>query len=312
MSDLIEFVENYWVANELDGSRPNQVLQGLSPEYAANIFIGYNELGNRCLFLKSDILDLPPAQNEKTNISLIVNKQNNLVYIELNDMYFGEIFNDLIISIVNKLKNIPQDSNLFTFIALYKKWNELFKSKVERNDLTEKELLGLIGELSYLETKVDSAVDSIGVNAVLDAWSGPDGKANDFIFSDLSFEIKTIEIQKDFIDISSEYQLSCVNRPVHLVVYKASFDKEGISLVDLVASVRAKTDMKLGDSEKFLFKLNRFNIDFKNTAYYEDFKVILTGPELFNADDKDFPKVTSENLHEGVFGVKYKLNLLCI
>lgn len=312
MSNLIEFIENYWAANELSETKPSQVLQGLPPEYASNIFIGYNELGNRCLFLQTDNLTLPSVQHEKTNISLIVNKQNKLVYIELNDLYFGEIFNDLIVSIVNKLKNIPEDSNLIMFVALYKKWNELFKSKIEKGSLSEKELLGLIGELAFLEDKIEDAADAFEVNAVLDAWSGPDGSANDFIFPELSFEVKTIEAKKDFVDISSEYQLSCINRPVILVVYKATFSKEGNSLVDLVASVRLKIDQKLGETEKFLFKLNRFNIDFRNTAYYEDFKVILSDSELFNTAAEGFPKITAENLKEGVFGVKYRLNLITL
>lgn len=309
MNNLIEFIENYWVANELGNKNPNQVMQGLSPEFASNIFIGYNELGNRCLFLQTENLSLPSVQHEKTNISLIVSKPNKLVYIELNDLYFGEIFNDLIVSIVNKIKNIPEESNLVTFVALYKKWNELFKSNIEKGNLSENELLGLIGELSFLEERVNNSLDAFEVNAALEAWSGPDGKANDFIFPGISYEIKTIVGQKDFVDISSEYQLDCVNRPVQLVIYKATFSKNGVSLSDLVASVRLKTDKKLGETEKFLFKLNRFNIDFKNTGFYENFRVVLAEPESYDTNVVGFPKITVINLVEGVFAVKYRLSL---
>ena len=309
MNNLTEFIESFWLANESSDNRNLGTLQKLSGEYATNIYIGYNEMGNRCLFLMTDTEHIPSVQNEKTNISLIVNKPNSLIYIELNDLYFGEIFNDLIVSIFNKLKNISVEQNLNHFISLYKKWNELFKARAERSSLSEKELLGLLGELQYLKTRINESESDFEVNAVLEAWSGPDGRANDFIFPDISFEIKTVEAQKDFVDISSEYQLSCVNRPVYLIVYKAAVSESGFSLVDIVAEVRQKIDEKLGDSEKFLYKLNMFNIDFKNTAVYQDFKITLSEPSFYNCDSADFPKVIAENLISGVFAVKYRLNL---
>ena len=309
MYNLTEFIESFWLANDPAHNGNLGALQKLSAEYATNVYIGYNELGNRCLFLMTDTGHIPSVQNEKTNISLIVSKPNSLIYIELNDLYFGEIFNDLIVSIFNKLKNIPEEQNLNHFISLYKKWNELFKARTERRSLSEKELLGLLGELQYLETRIEEAENDFEVNSVLEAWSGPDGRANDFIFPDISYEVKTIEVQKDFVDISSEYQLSCINRPVKLIVYKAAVSENGFSLVDIVAAVRRKIDEKLGDSEKFLYKLNMFSIDFKNTAVYEDFKITLSEPSFYNCSNADFPKITAENLISGIFAVKYRLNL---
>lgn len=312
MNNLIEFIENFWATNSPESGSSTGALKKLSSEFATNIYIGYNEIGNRCLFLLTDTTNIPPVQNEKTNISLIVNKPNSLVYIELNDLYFGEIFNDLIVSIFNKLKNIPVNQNLNSFIGLYKKWNELFKARAERGSLSMNELLGLLGELKYLEQRVDESENSFGVNTALDAWSGPDGRANDFIFPEVSYEIKTIEAQKDFVDISSEYQLSSVNRPVVLTVYKATQSENGFSLVNIVNSLRTKIDEKLGDSEKFLYKLNRFNIDFKNTDLYDDFKILLSEPAFYKTDEITFPKITAENLITGIFGVKYRLNLTAL
>lgn len=309
MNNLTEFIENFWLANDAVDNRNFGTLQKLSGKYATNIYIGYNELGNRCLFLMADTRHIPSVQNEKTNISLIVNKPNSLIYIELNDLYFGEIFNDLIVSIFNKLKSIPEEQNLNHFIGLYKKWNELFKVRTEKSILSEKELLGLLGELKYLETRIIETEKDFEVNSILDAWSGPDGRANDFIFPEISYEIKTVEAQKDFVDISSEYQLSCLNRPVHLIIYKSKVSENGFSLVDIVASVRQKIDEKLGDSEKFLYKLNMFSIDFKNTSLYEDYKIKLSEPIFYNTDNESFPKIVAENLESGIFAVKYRLNL---
>lgn len=309
MNNLIDFIENFWASNIPETISSTGALKKLSGEFATNIYIGYSESGNRCLFLLTDTANIPLVQNEKTNISLIVSKSNSLIYIELNDLYFGDIFNDLIVSIFNKLRNIPINQNLNHFIVLYKKWSELFKTIAERGDLSENELLGLLGELKYLEKRLDDAKSRFDVNAVLDAWSGPDGRANDFIFPDISYEVKTIESQKDFVDISSEYQLSCLNRPVLLIVYKAKLSENGFSLVDIVNSLRIKIDEKLGDSEKFLYKLNKFNIDFKNTALYEDYKITLSEPIFYRTDCESFPKIVTENLDSGIFAVKYRLNL---
>lgn len=309
MSNTNEFIENFWFSNESGNTNPTEILQQISDKICTNIFIGYNELGNRCLFLKTETSSIPQLQDEKTNISLRISKPNQLIYIELNDLYFGEIFNDLIVSIFNKLKNIPSNDNMTHFIALFKKWNELFKSKIEKYHLSEKELLGLLGELTYLKGEIIDADDHISVNRVLDAWSGPDGKANDFIFDNINIEIKTIEAQKEYVNISSEYQLSSTDRPINLMIFKSVRSKEGFSLVDIVSEIREIVNQKLGDSEKFLFKLNNFNLDFKNTTYYEDFKIIISPPSIYNVDSENFPRITVDNLISGVFGLNYKISL---
>lgn len=309
MSNINEFIENFWLSNEIGNNNPKEILQQISDKVCTNIFIGYNELGNRCLFLKTDTSSIPQLQDEKTNISLRISKPNQLIYIELNDLYFGEIFNDLTLSIFNKLKNIPVHENMIHFIALFKKWNELFKARIERHHLSDKELLGLLGELHYLKEKIIESEDYISVNRVLDAWSGPDGRANDFIFDEINIEVKTIEAQKEYVNISSEYQLSSIDRPINLVIYKSIRSQEGFSLVDIVSEIREIINQKLGDSEKFLFKLNNFNLDFKNTTYYEDFKISISKPSTYNVELEGFPKITISDLIDGVFGLKYKIHL---
>jgi len=309
MSNINLFIENFWYSNEFGNNSPKELLQQISDKICTNMFIGYNELGNRCLFLKTDTSSIPQLQDEKTNISLRISKSNQLIYIELNDLYFGEIFNDLIVSIFNKLKNISESENMSHFIALFKKWNELFKAKIQKYHLSEKELLGLLGELYYLKNRINEAEDHISVNLFLEAWSGPDGKANDFIFEDINIEVKTIESQKEYVNISSEYQLSSTERPINLIIFKTIRSTAGFSLVDIVGEIREIINQKLGDTEKFLFKLNNFNLDFKNTTYYKDLKIKISDPSIYNVELDGFPKITTSNLIDGVFGVQYKIYL---
>lgn len=309
MTTTIEFIENYWKLNESSNSKPKEILQLISPKECPNLYIGYNELGNRCLFLKTDLQNFPKIDNEKTNIALKISEENSIIFIELNDNYFGEIFNDLIISLFNKLKNIPISESKFQFIALFNKWNELFKNKFKKDHLSENELLGLLGELVYLKEKLTDAEDYFQVNEYVNSWSGPDGNANDFIFSDLHVEVKCIEQQKQFVNISSEFQLDNLDFPIHLLVYKTIRTQEGFSLVDLVNDIRDLIQKKSGDLDYFLLKLNQFNIDFKSTTYYEDFKIYITDKSMYNTDQVDFPKISSDKLCNGIFNVKYKISL---
>lgn len=309
MNDIKEFITNFWTKNESGGKKPVSFLQQVSDKTCTNIFIGYNEIGNRCLFLKTDNNSIPKLQYEKTNISLKASNTNKLVYIELHDLYFGEIFDDLICSIFFNLKNIPIKDNLTYFISIFKKWNELFKTYLGNNLLSENELLGLIGELTYLKYRLNQVNDQLLVNKILDSWSGPDGNTNDFVFDDINIEIKTIDFQRDYINISSEFQLSTSNKPLNLIVYKTTQTYLGISLVDIIADIREIINQKFGSTEKFLFKINSFHLDFKNTSYYTDYKVVISEPIIYNVKTSEFPRVVMDNLIKGVFGVKYKITL---
>jgi len=312
MNNLVNFINDFWIANESGDRKVTGMLQKLSGENSADVYIGYSEVGNRCLFLKADISGIVSAQNEKTNISLIIDRLNGLVYIELSDIYFGEVFNDLIVSIFSHIKDLQSHQCVQQFVVLFKKWNELFKSRISKTLLSEKELYGLLGELFHLKKYLSNCDDSNGINYILDSWSGPDGKANDFIFADINHEIKTIEATKDFIDISSEYQLDCDEKPVLLVVYKALRSNEGFSMSDIIDDIRIIIDRNFGDIEKLLHKLNMFNIDFKNKTVYEHFRIEISKSFFYNTNQKDFPKITPGNLIQGVSYVKYRIDLSSI
>ncbi len=309
MNDLIDFIESFWQRHESHKKRASGILQKLSSDVDCNTFIGYNEHGNRCLFLTSEELNIDFTEYEKTNISLIINKKNKLIYIELNDLYFAEIFNDLIISIFNKIIKTNLIDRTELFLLLFRKWNELFISRTNNSLLTEKELIGLIGELSFLDKQITTEVDGLFVDSLLEAWTGPDNKANDFVFIDHCVEIKVIDSQKEYIDISSEYQLYEVGRPIYLYLYRYNYSTKGISLIELITQIREKIDLKFGDIEKFLYKLNTFGIDFKNISLYDDKKVLLSESICFNTSLEGFPRIIPQHLALGIFSVKYKLSI---
>jgi hypothetical protein len=311
MNNIIKFINDFWISNESDDKKVTGMLQKLSSESLADVYIGFSEVGNRCLFLKSDVTGVVSAQNEKTNISLIIDRVNSLVYIELNDIYFGEVFNDLIVSIFSHIKDMQSYQSVQQFVVLFTKWNELFKSRISKKLLSERELYGLLGELFHLKKYLSNCDDANDINYTLDSWSGPDGNANDFIFAEVNHEIKTIEATKDFVDISSEYQLNC-EKPILLVVYKCIRSNEGFSLSEIIDEIRIIIDRKFGDIERLLHKLNMFNIDFKNKNAYEHFKIEISKSFFYNTDHEDFPKITPKNLMQGISSVKYRINLSSI
>ncbi|SHH94738.1 Putative PD-(D/E)XK family member [Chryseobacterium oranimense] len=312
MNNIVKFINDFWISNESGDKKVTGMLQKLSSDSLADVYIGFSEVGNRCLFLKADVSGVVSAQNEKTNISLIIDRVNSLVYIELNDIYFGEVFNDLIVSIFSHIKDMQSYQSVQQFVVLFTKWNELFKSRISKKLLSERELYGLLGELFHLKKFLNNCNDANDINYTLDSWSGPDGKANDFIFADINHEVKTIEATKDFVDISSEYQLNCIEKPVLLVVYKSMRSNEGFSLSQIIDEIRIIIDRNYGDVERLLHKLNMFNIDFKNKNVYEDIKIEISKSFFYNTDHEDFPKITPGNLIQGINYVKYRINLSSI
>lgn len=309
MSSTLSFIEDFWEANEQNGQYPTLLIQKISDDPNTNIYIGYNELGNRCLFLNVNSISNHKIQIKSANINLKSNDSSNLLYIELVDKYFGELFNDLIFSIFNKLFSLPEDLRADQFIILYKKWHELFKKNDNQSGLNDQQLMGLIGELTFLKHLISKVVTPTDVNNIVSAWGGPEGRATDFTFPAIAYEIKTISHSKEFIDISSEFQLSCETIPVHLVVYKAEISEKGFSLFDLVTSIRNDIDIKLGETEAFLYKINSFKLDFINVSNYKNLKIILPSPITYDASSIKFPKIVSKELTQGIFGVKYKINL---
>ncbi len=213
---------------------------------------------------------------------------------------FCHIWNDLI-----HASNLRKDKiEGVKFICdRYKKWQEILKK--ENSLLSEAEVKGLIGELYILQKYLISAY---GEKASINAWTGPKGAPQDFIFEQIWYEVKVVSSSKQVVTISSIDQLDNVNegRLVVIKINKTS-EEDSLSLTlnklysDLYFSLKSTPLCEaVSDLVAQLGYYNREEYD-KYTYKVEDI--------FWYRVDSMFPCLRKKHLPSSIGGIKYELLL---
>ncbi len=281
----------------------------MSIDSIPSLNLGINKLGQRCLLLElpSDICP-EISENFKENISLWYYSVENCISIVLNDPYFEDLFNDLILSIYHKIYNIENsDSYSNLFVAYYFKWLSFLDNR--NNKLSKEVIKGIWGEVFYLKKLLISG--SGKVNDIIFSWQGPFDKGHDFVFEFIEIEIKTIQSGTNNIRISSEFQLE--NNPgktLELVVLSVEDDKTtGLTLEALVHEVRSLMTNIGGDINVFADALFQKGLTFGNINEYNMYQFKPNSIKFFNCCDEQFPKIIKSRLPEEISNVRYNLKL---
>src|ERR1700739_4924555 len=103
----------------------------ISSECISDIFIGINKEAHRCL-----ILALPGKHQfdfkgiVKENLTIEYFNETNFIVLQLTDNTYYDLFDDLIISLYQRIKDIPQVPEYSKeFISTFHKWSEFFEAK---------------------------------------------------------------------------------------------------------------------------------------------------------------------------------------
>jgi hypothetical protein len=304
-----EKIEKIWI-DIIHSGKGEFEYQLLSKHTIPQLNIGYNKNGLRCLILELPLkFDKTFQQFEKENLSLKYFSEERCLCIVLNDEYFKDLFDDLILSIYSKIFTIsnPEEySDLF--IRHFFKWSSFFENK--RNEgLTREQVKGLIGELIYLKNLL---IDTkINVDDVLLSWRGPYDDGHDFVFEFTDFEIKTIEKSKNNVRISSEFQLeSEKGKKIELVVFSVEFDIEnGISLKSITNEIKSIVIDKLGDNSIFITALSQKGITIADLEQYEIYRYTPIEEISYDSSDDTFPKLIKSKLPEQISNLTYNIRL---
>lgn len=185
-----ETIENIW--NEIIHTGKGEFeYQLLSKESIPQLNIGFNRKNQRCLLLELPLkFDKSFQQFEKENLSLRYFTKERCLCIILNDDFFKDLFDDLILSTYSKIHeiSIPDDYSDF-FTRHFFKWSAFFENK--RTDaLSRDQVKGVFGELFYLKNLLLES--GLNIDDVLSSWRGPYDEGHDFVFDFIDYEIKTI------------------------------------------------------------------------------------------------------------------------
>jgi hypothetical protein len=273
--------------------------------------IGLNSFLNRCL-----LLELPPINSVdfqttiKQKLTIEFFKEKNYIVIQLTDSEFNDLFNDLIISLYYRIKNISNvDEYSRELIHAFYKWSEFFEEK-KSDRLSIETVKGLIGELIVLRSLIKNS-NSTQINDILNSWKGPYDKGHDFELDIKDIEVKTKDVSKLDVKISSEYQLDKeLGKILELVVITVEGDPiNGTSVKDLVLENKALILERLGDSSILLKAISQKGLTLKNMSLYDNFRFKAIRSHVYDCSSIEFPKLNKSNIPKEINGLSYNIRV---
>lgn len=304
-----ETIEQIWTEITHSGKGEFEY-QLLSKKSVPQINIGFNKEEQRCLILELPLnYNEPFQQFEKENLSLKYFSKERCLCIVLNDNFFVDLFDDLILSTyckINKVYNPEEYSDLF--VKHFIKWSAFFENK-RSVGLSGDQVKGIFGELFYLKNLLIES--TLNVDDILISWRGPYDVGHDFVFDFKDYEIKTIENTKNNISISSEFQLESENgKELELVVISVILDiVSGISIKNIINEIKIIVLNKFGDNTIFFNALLQKGLSPNNLEEYEIYKFIPISEIAYDCNNDNFPKLIRASIPEQITKVSYTIRL---
>ncbi len=312
-------MNNIELKQKWSGLSENPVTRGfrsirISSECICELYMGVSKEGNRCL-----ILALPSSEHlnfkriQKENLSIEYFRENNLIVLQLTDINFDDLFDDLILSLYHGIKSLKQVDEYSThFIQTFYRWSEFFEDRMS-DLLSEDVIKGFMGELLVLKLLITSS-HKAEINYLLKSWTGPYDKGNDFELEKKNIEVKTKNPSSIDIKISSEFQLE-VSPGKGLELYVVSLLSDstvGIHIRDLIFDIKNLIQESSGDTSILWEALKQKNITAKNVNLYDCYRFKPVNWASYCCEVEEFPKLCRSNIPQEISAVKYTLrtNLL--
>lgn len=217
-----------------------------------------------------------------------------------------EVFINLCCDLISYSSKATNEKDALSLvISRYKQWNRLLEYQ-NKGLLDEASRKGLLGELIFLKSKI---LEGVSPFSVVQSWVGSEGADQDFSFADRWYEVKTIGVSADTVNISSIQQLDRTDRGFLIIIRvdKCAPERQGaFTLVQKIEEVRQLLNNDYDSIELFENKLvKRGYIDIPEYSeqyyYYSDFKSYIV--------NENFPKLISRNVPLQVIACQYTLSI---
>lgn len=296
-------IEERW--DKLVPSEDKPIFQLLDATHPLRFYIG-KEMSGELLFLLV-APDRPPLVRNMRAVSIRSFERSDgdwSLLFRLDQSELANIFGLLCEDLVNATRSIPNNVAAMRFVSnRLKNWRRLLEAG-QYGVLSVDEVRGLFGELLVLSGYLTSGIDA---NVAVRAWNGPLGADQDFQFSDIVCEVKTVHPSASTVIISSERQLySEVPKFVLHVVALEEDEENGQSLNSLVGATRSALFADIDALAAFDDRITamgylmreEYNQPILNTAYEMRYNVSV-----------DFPRFIPTNLPLGVSKLRYHISL---
>ena len=268
-----------------------------------NLYIGKDDHARFCFEFRGHHTPSKVMGSDVISVSQTKNDDDICLRFALEDSDLLEHFCTFCQDLIDSTSDIFDDNVAYrTICTRYASWKKLFK--LSNKKLSEPEIMGLIGELLFLQ---DQLISIYGIDLALESWTGPEKTHKDFSTADSWYEVKAVSTGKESVTISSIEQ-SDGEQMGFLVVYKLekmSPSYNGIKLLGIISSILGKISTPI-QKEVFMSKLEQFGFDF--SPEYDNYVYTLSGFSIYSVN-KDFPRLKRNEIPLAISKAQYDIIL---
>ena len=268
-----------------------------------NLYIGKDDHARFCFEFRGHHTPSKVMGSDVISVSQTKNDDDICLRFALEDSDLLEHFCTFCQDLIDSTSDLFDDNVAYrTICTRYASWKKLFK--LSNKKLSEPEIMGLIGELLFLQ---DQLISIYGIDLALESWTGPEKTHKDFSTADSWYEVKAVSTGKESVTISSIEQLDG-EQMGFLVVYKLekmSPSYNGIKLLGIISSILGKISTPI-QKEVFMSKLEQFGFDF--SPEYDNYVYMLSGFSIYSVN-KDFPRLKRNEIPLAISKAQYDIIL---
>lgn len=276
------------------------------PDHMLDLFIGFSITGERefrleCLASGFEENEIPAFEN--ISINLDDSESTHSLTMQLIDNELTDLFSIICTDLADaSSKAETSEGAIRIFVLRLNRWAELMRRR-RTQELSFKERLGLLGELSMLVWLIDNC--DVEATLAVRGWRGPEGDTNDIGLNNVRIEVKAqLSTQRQALKISSLDQLDWDGRNLFITVNRFSPANDGTSLSKLVDILIHKLGYHNIGLMNFQRKLLIANYDYDADYINESFK--LEELRVYQVSE-DFPRLVPGNVPLGITKVNYEV-----
>jgi hypothetical protein len=265
------------------------------------LYLANNYNHHRSFFIVSKY----SSSNYKSSkaISVVQKKRTDDYYVTIFELLSNDLFQEfveLLWDMYQFIHDITDEQEAINkFMKKFSKWQYLLD--VKKLYLSDSEIKGLIGEILF----IDELSEIKNINAIINAWTVRQDAEVDFIFDEIWYEVKTLTISKNYINISSIDQLD-QKLTGKLYVYeieRTNDIEKGLTLTLLYNKILRKIE-DIVYKDMFITKL--FSKGFIDSEYYDHLRYIVESRKVYRVD-QNFPKIKRIDLDKAIKSVQYEI-----
>ncbi len=217
-----------------------------------------------------------------------------------------DLFHALCRTLVRSLRKTSDSRTALTIILNQLKRWQRFLAGERPQILSPAEVRGLFAELYFLRCLYTNKLKK---NDALNAWNGPKGGNQDFVFESTAVEIKTVSNERpNLVHISSEDQLESPVKNLYLMVEHIIENAELPSALSLNEMVQKIEDDLAESSALEEYQLKLATAGYAELYQYDEPLFQVAEIYVYRVTDV-FPRIVRSELPKGIQNVRYTLQI---